>query len=133
MVTDLLGGTVQMVIADQANLMPHVKSGKLRAIAVASPKRSPNAPELPTIGESLPGFQAVAWNGLVGPPGLPPDYVAKLNAAVVKEMALPEVRDKLAGGGLDVVGDAPEEFGRFIRAEITKWSAIAKQVGAKAD
>ena len=133
MVTDLLGGTVQMVIADQANLMPHVKSGKLRAIAVASPKRSPNVPELPTIGESLPGFQAVAWNGLVGPPGLAPDIVAKLNAAVVKVMALPDVRDKLAGGGLDVVGDAPDEFARFIRAEIAKWSAIAKQVGAKAD
>jgi tripartite-type tricarboxylate transporter receptor subunit TctC len=133
MVTDLLGGTVQMVIADQANLMPHVKAGKLRAIAVASPKRSPNAPELPTIGESLPGFQAVAWNGLVGPPGLPPDVVAKLNAAVVKVMAMPEVRDRLAGGGLDVVGDSPDEFARFIRAEIAKWSAIAKQVGAKAD
>jgi tripartite-type tricarboxylate transporter receptor subunit TctC len=133
MVTDLLGGTVQMVIADQANLMPHVKSGKLRALAVASPKRSPNAPELPTIGDTLPGFQAVAWNGLVGPAGLPPDIVAKLNAAVVKVMAMPEVRDKLAGGGLDVVGDTPDEFGRFIRAEIAKWSAIAKKVGAKAD
>ena len=73
MVTDLLGGTVQVVIADQANLMPHVKSGKLRAIAVASPKRSANFPELPTIGDTLPGFQAVAWNGLVGPAGMPPD------------------------------------------------------------
>jgi tripartite-type tricarboxylate transporter receptor subunit TctC len=133
MVTDLLGGTVHVVIADQANLMPHVKAGKLRALAVASPKRSPNAPELPTIGETLPGFQAVAWNGMVGPAGLPSDIVAKLNGAVVKVMAMPEVRDRLAGGGLDVVGDAPDEFGRFIRAEIAKWSAIAKQVGAKAD
>ena len=133
MVTDLLGGTVHVVIADQANLMPHVKAGKLRALAVASPKRSPNAPELPTLGDTLPGFQAVAWNGMVGPPGLPPDIVAKLNGAVVKVMALPEVRERLAGGGLDVVGDSPDEFGRFIRAEIAKWSAIAKQVGAKAD
>jgi len=132
-VTDLLGGTVQMVIADQANLMPHVKSGKLRAIAVASPKRSPNYPELPTIGDTLPGFQAVAWNGLVGPAGMSPDVVAKLNAAVVKVMAQPDVVAKLNGGGLDVVGDAPDEFGRFIRSEIAKWSAIAKQVGAKAD
>ena len=133
MVTDLLGGTVQVVIADQANLMPHVKSGKLRAIAVASPKRSSQYPDLPTIGDTLPGFQAVAWNGLVGPPGLPPDVVAKLNTAVVKVMAQPEVTAKLNGGGLDVVGDSPDEFGRFIRAEIAKWSAIAKQVGAKAD
>ena len=133
MVTDLLGGTVQMVIADQANLMPHVRSGKLRAIAVASPKRSPNAPDLPTIGETLPGFEATAWNGLVGPSGLPPEIVTRLNAVFVKTMALPTVRDKLAGGGLDVVGDTPDEFGRFIRAEIAKWSAVAKRVGAKAD
>lgn len=133
MVTDLLGGTVQMAIADQANLMPHGKSGKLRALAVASPRRSPNAPELPTIAETLPGFEATAWNGLVGPPGLPPDIVAKLNAAFVKVMAMPAVRDKLGSGGLDVVGDSSEEFGRFIRAEIAKWSAIAKRVGAKAD
>jgi tripartite-type tricarboxylate transporter receptor subunit TctC len=100
---------------------------------VASPKRSPNYPELPTIGDTLPGFQAVAWNGLVGPAGMPPDVVAKLNAAVVKVMAQPDVVAKLNGGGLDVVGDAPDEFGRFIRSEIAKWSAIAKQVGAKAD
>jgi tripartite-type tricarboxylate transporter receptor subunit TctC len=133
MVTDLLGGQVQVVIADQANLMPHVKSGKLRAIAVASPKRSPNYPELPTIADTLPGFQAVAWNGMVGPAGLPADIVAKLNAAVVKVMAQPDVVAKLNGGGLDVVGDAPDEFGRFIRSEIAKWTAIAKQVGAKAD
>jgi tripartite-type tricarboxylate transporter receptor subunit TctC len=133
MVTDLLGGTVHVVIADQANLMPHVKAGKLRALAVASPKRSTNSPELPTIGETLPNFQAVAWNGMVGPAALPPDIVAKLNAAVVKVMAMPDVRDRLSGGGLDPVGDAPDEFGRFIRAEIAKWSAIAKQVGAKAD
>lgn len=133
MVTDLLGGTVQLAIADQANLMPQVKNGKLRAIAVASPKRSANMPELPTIAEALPGFQATAWNGLVGPKGMPPDVVAKLNAAFVKVQAMPEVRDKLAGGGLDVVGDSSDEFGRFIRSEIAKWSTIAKQVGAKAD
>jgi tripartite-type tricarboxylate transporter receptor subunit TctC len=133
MVTDLLGGTIQLVIADQANLMPHVKSGKLRPIAVASLKRSPNAPELPTIADTLPGFNATAWNGLVGPPGLPPEVVGKLNATFIKVMAIPEVREKLTGGGLDVVGDSPDEFGRFIRAEIAKWSAIAKQVGAKAD
>jgi len=134
MVTDLLGGTVQMVIADQANLMPHVKSGKLRAIAVASPARSANYPELPTIAESgIPGFQAVAWNGLVGPAGLPPDIVRRLNEAFVKVQALPEVRDKLRGGGLDPIGDAPETFGRFIHDEIAKWSKIAKDVGARAD
>jgi len=134
MVTDLLGGTVQLVIADQANLMPHVKSGKLRALAVASPSRSANYPELPTIAEAgVTGFQAVAWNGLVGPAGLPPDVVKRLHEAFVKVMAMPDVRDKLLNGGLDPIGDTPETFARFIPAEIAKWSKIAKDVGARAD
>jgi tripartite-type tricarboxylate transporter receptor subunit TctC len=134
MVTDLLGGTVQLVIADQANLMPHAQSGKLRALAVATSKRSPNAPELPTIAESgLAGFEATAWQGLVGPAGMAPDVVQRLNDAFNKVMAMPAVREKLLGGGLDPVGGTPEQFGRFIGSEIAKWTKIAKDVGAKAD
>ena len=134
MVTDLLGGSVQLVIADQANLMPHVATGKLRALAVATPKRSGNAPDLPTIAESgLPGFDATAWQGLVGPAGMPSDVVNRLNDAFNKVMALPAVREKLLGGGLDPVGGTPEQFGRFIGSEIGKWSKIAKDVGAKAE
>ena len=134
MVTDLLGGTVQVVIGDQANLMPHVQSGKLRALAVATPKRSPNSPHLPTIAESgLPGYDSTAWQGLAGPAGLPPDVVKRLNEAFNMVMAMPAVRDKLTGGGLEVVGGTPEQFARFIAAEITKWTKIAKDVGAKVD
>lgn len=134
MVTDLLGGTIQVVLGDQANLMPHVTAGKLRALAVATPKRSPNAPDLPTIAESgVAGFDATAWQGLVGPPGLPLDVVRKLNEAFGKAQNLPAVREKLVGGGLDPVGGTPEQFGRFIASEIAKWSQIAKSVGAKAD
>ena len=134
MVTDLLGGNVQMVIADQANLMPHVQSGKLRALAVATAKRSPNAPDLPTIAEAaLPGFEATAWQGLVGPAGMPPDVVKRLNDAFNKVMAMPAVREKLIGGGLEPVGGTPEQFGRFIGSEIAQWTKIAKDVGAKAE
>jgi tripartite-type tricarboxylate transporter receptor subunit TctC len=134
MVTDLLGGNVQLVIADQANLMPHVATGKLRALAVATPKRSPNAPDLPTIAETgLTGFDATAWQGLVGPTGMPADVVKRLNQAVNKVMAMPAIRDKLLGGGLAPVGGTPEQFGRFIGSEIGKWSTIAKDVGAKAE
>jgi len=134
MVTDLLGGTVQVVIADQANLMQHVKAGKLRALAVASPQRSPNYPELPTIAEAgVPGFQAVAWNGLVGPAGLPGDVVTRVHDAFARVMALPAVREKLLAGGVEPVGDMPEEFARFNRAEIAKWSKIARDVGARAE
>ena len=134
MVTDLLGGSVQVVIGDQANLMPHVTAGKLRALAVGSPKRSANYPEIPTFAEAgLPGFEATAWQGLVGPAGLPPDVVRRLNEAFNKVMTMPDVRERLLGGGLDPVGGTPEEFGRFIRSEIVKWSKIAKDVGAKAE
>ncbi|MEO8506010.1 MAG: tripartite tricarboxylate transporter substrate binding protein [Betaproteobacteria bacterium] len=134
MVTDLLGGNVQMVIADQANLMPHVQSGKLRALAVATAKRSANAPDLPTIAEAaLPGFEATAWQGLVGPAGMPPDVVKRLNDAFNKVMAMPAVREKLIGGGLEPVGGTPEQFGRFIGTEIAQWTKIAKDVGAKAE
>jgi tripartite-type tricarboxylate transporter receptor subunit TctC len=134
MVTDLLGGTVQVVIGDQANLMPHVQSGKLRALAVATAKRSPNAPDLPTIAETgLVGFEATAWQGLVGPAGLPPDVVQRLNDAFNKVMAMPAVREKLVGGGLEPVGGTPGEFARFIGSEIAKWTKIAKDVGAKAE
>jgi tripartite-type tricarboxylate transporter receptor subunit TctC len=134
MVTDLLGGSIQLVIADQANLMPHVSAGKLRALAVASPKRSPNVPDIPTIAETgVTGFEATAWQGLMGPPGLPPDIVKRLNDAFNAVMALPAVREKLIGGGLDPIGGTPDDFARFIRAEIAKWSKIAKEVGAKAD
>jgi len=134
MVTDLLGGSVQIVIGDQANLMPHVKTGRLRALAVASPKRSVIYPELPTVAEAgFAGYQATAWQGLVGPAGLPSDIVKRLNETLAKVMAIPAVRQRLVEGGLDPVPDTPEEFGRFIRAEIVKWSKVARDVGAKAE
>jgi tripartite-type tricarboxylate transporter receptor subunit TctC len=134
MVTDLLGDTVQLVIADQASLMPHVKRGALRALAVASPKRSPSAPELPTIAESgIAGFQAVAWNGLAGPAGLPPEIVRIIHDAFAKTMSLPDVHERLMAGGLDIVADSPEEFARFQNAEIEKWSKVVKDVGARVD
>ncbi len=134
MVTDLVGGTVQLVIADQANLMPFVKDGKLRALAVASPQRSALYPDLPTIAESgVPGFQATAWNGLAGPAGLPPDVVKRVHDAFAKVMAMPDVRKRLVAGGLDPVGDSPEAFGRFIRAEIATWTKVSRSVGAHVD
>ena len=134
MVTDLLGGSIQMVIGDQANLMPHVQTGRLRALAVATPKRSPKMPEIPTIAESgLPGFNATAWQGLVGPANLPPEVTRRLNAAFNQVMAQPAVREKLIGGGLEPVGGTPEQFAGFIGDEIVKWTKIAKDVGAKAD
>ena len=134
MVTDALGGQIQVVLGDQANLMPHVQTGKLRALAVATTKRSVNAPDIPTIAESgLPGFDATAWQGLVGPAGMPADVVKRLNEAFNKVMATPAIRDKLVGGGLEPIGGTPQQFSRFIDSEISKWVKIAKDVGAKAE
>ena len=132
--TVAVGGQIQMVIADQANLMPHVKAGKLRALAVGTLVRSAVYPDLPTIAESgYPGFEARAWQGIAGPAGLPPDVVRELQSSIAKVMAMPEVRARLVEGGLDPIVTTPEEFGEFIRAEIAKWSKVAKDVGARVD
>ncbi|HEV3010794.1 MAG TPA: tripartite tricarboxylate transporter substrate binding protein [Burkholderiales bacterium] len=134
MVTDLLGGQIEMVIADQANLMPHVKAGRLRALAVGTLERSSAHPELPTIAEAgFPGFEARAWQGIVGPAGMAPDIVKRLNTAFIRAMSAPEVQQRLLDGGLDPIVGTPEAFGEFIRAEIAKWSKVAKDVGARVE
>jgi tripartite-type tricarboxylate transporter receptor subunit TctC len=130
---DLVAGVVQVALADQTNLLPLAASGRLRAIAVASPARSPIAPELPTIAETLPGFEVVAWHGILGPTNLPQDTVARINVAFNRAMSRHEVRAKLVAAGLATGGGTADEFARFVRAEREKWSAIAKTVGAKAD
>ena len=134
MVTDLLGGQVQMVIADQANLMPQVKAGRLRALGVGTLERSPAHPELPTLAESgLPGFEARAWQGVVGPAGMTADTANLLNTAFGRVMTMPDVHQRLLEGGLDPIAGTRQEFGDFIRAEIAKWSKVAKDVGARVE
>lgn len=134
MVADLLGGQIHIVIADQANLMPHVKAGKLRALAVGTLQRSASYPDIPTIAESgFPGFEARAWQGIAGPANLPADIVTQLNAAFAKAMAFPEVHQRLLDGGLDPITGTPEDFAAFIRSEIDKWAKVAKDVGARVD
>ena len=134
MVADLLGGQIHIVIADQATLMPHVKAGKLRALAVGTLERSASYPDIPTIAESgFPGFEARAWQGIAGPANLPADIVTQLNAAFAKAMAFPEVHQRLLVGGLDPITGTPEDFAAFIRSEIDKWAKVAKDVGARVD
>jgi len=134
MVADLLGGQIHIVIADQANLMPHVKAGKLRALAVGTLERSASYPDIPTIAESgFPGFEARAWQGIAGPANLPAEIVRQLNAAFAKAMAFPEVQQRLLDGGLDPITGTPEDFAAFIRSEIDKWAKVAKDVGARVD
>ncbi|MHB8772472.1 MAG: tripartite tricarboxylate transporter substrate binding protein [Syntrophales bacterium] len=132
-VVDVLSGYVQMLLTSAATVMPHIKSGKLRAIALASQKRSVGAPEIPTMIESgLPGYVVSGGFGLLAPAGTPREIIKTLNAAAVKVVAMPEVRKRLANEGADPVGSTPEEFDAYIRADIEKWIKVVKKAGIEA-
>jgi tripartite-type tricarboxylate transporter receptor subunit TctC len=131
-VADLIGGQVDMMFINMPTGLAHVKSGKARILAVSSIRRVPQLPDVPTVDQAgLKGYETSAWSGLYAPAGTPPDIIGRLNAEVVKILKMPSVREQLAGQGAEPVGDTPEEFGRFTRAEIAKWAKIIKVSGAK--
>lgn len=132
--TALLAGDVQVFFDQLAPLLPHIRAGKMRAVAVASAKRHPQLPGVPTAAEGgLPGFEASAWTGLVAPRGTPANVIAKLNAETLKALATKEVRDILANQGTEPAGNSPEEFAALIDKDIEKWSRAVKASGAKID
>jgi len=133
-ITDLLGGHVPLMFDSTIAILPHIKAGKVRAIAVTSSKRSAQLPEVPTFAEAgMPGFESYAWYGFFAPAKTPPDVVAKLNAAALKVMKQPEYQRVLAETGSEFVGDTPENFAKFVKAEGAKWGKIAKDTGATVD
>lgn len=128
--TDLIGGQVEMQFESLAVVLPHVKSGKLRGLAIATAQRSPLAPEIPTFAESgIEGFSAGTWFGLVAPAGTPRPIVDKLAKTVKAIIATPEMKAMFEERGLVPVGDSPEEFKAFIASEIDRWSEVAKKAG----
>jgi len=128
--TDLIGGQVQLMIGPAQALMPHVKSGKLKALAVTSARRSETAPNLPTVGESgLPGYEATGWFGLVAPARTPDAVIVKLNKEVNRILVLPEVKQRLFDLGVEPAGKSPAEFLAFIKTENAKWGRLAKERG----
>lgn len=130
--TDLLGGQVQAMLDNMVTLIPHVKSGKLRAIAVSAAERVPNLPEVPTMAESgLPGFETGTWYGIVAPAGTPKEVVDKLNREIVAILAEPEVRELLIEKGLQPVGNTPEVFADYIVAEREKAGRIVRAANIK--
>jgi tripartite-type tricarboxylate transporter receptor subunit TctC len=129
---DLVGGQIQFMCENIPGTLPFAKSGKLRALAVTDLKRSPLLPELPTLDESgLRGYQIVGWNGLFVPTGTPTAIVTKLHSAVVSALGLPDVKERLTIMGADGVGDTPQHFAAFIKAEIPKWAQVVKAAGLK--
>ena len=132
--TDLLGGQVMMMFDNLPSAIQHIRSGKLRAIAVTSGKRAPELPDVPTIAESgVKGFEATSWFGMFAPAGTPPEVVAKLNTAIVKLLGSPEVKKRLSEQGAEPHPEKPEQFAAFIRSEATKWGKVVKESGATVD
>jgi tripartite-type tricarboxylate transporter receptor subunit TctC len=131
-VSDLLGQQVQMVFLDLPVILPQIKAGTLRAIAVGSPERAPTAMEVPTTAEAgMPELKIENWYGMVAPAATPPAIVATLNRVAVEAMRDPSVKEKLASQGAELIGDTPEQFGAFIDSEIRKWADVIKAAGVE--
>jgi tripartite-type tricarboxylate transporter receptor subunit TctC len=131
---DVIAGHVQMMFATASSVVPHIKDGKVRALAVASLKRTAVLPDVPTIDElGIKNFDATTWHGLVAPAQTPKEIIATLNRALVATLADPGVKKSLNDLGVDIIVGSPEEFAAYIKSEIPKWTAIIKASGAKLD
>ena len=127
-VTDLVGGQVQMMFAGISTVLPHIKAGRLVPVAIASPQRNPQLPDVPTVAESgLAGFDVTSWYGIIVRSGTPPQVVQKLHRDIVESLKHEDVRTRLAGLGLEPIGNTPEAFERMIAAESRKWSDIVRK------
>ena len=128
----LLAGEISVSLTSLTATLPHVKTGKLRVLAVTTPKRSQGAPDIPTVAEAgLPGYEATSWFGMVTPVGVTKDIVARLNVESMKILQNPEYRDRFIAAGFDPAGSSPEEFATYIRAEIDRWTKVIKSSGIK--
>jgi tripartite-type tricarboxylate transporter receptor subunit TctC len=128
---DVLGGQIQLAMLGTPAALAHIKSGKLVAIGLTSPKRSDKAPEVPAIAESLPGYEVELVYAVVAPAGTPRDVVLRLNAEIIKALESPEVQERLSGQGFEVRTSSPEQLGAYIQSEISKWAPIVKESGVK--
>ena len=131
-VIDLVGGQVQAMVSGMSSVMPHIKAGRLRPLAVTGAQRSPAVPDLPTIAESgFPKFEATAWYGVLAPAGTPKAIVTRLHDAIISALKLPDVKERLEYVGFEIVGGTPEAFGAYIKTEIIKWAPVVKASGVK--
>jgi tripartite-type tricarboxylate transporter receptor subunit TctC len=130
--TDTLAGQVPLMFVSNISVLPHVQSGKLKALAVTGAQRSPLLPDVPTVAEAgLPGYEVRSWYGIVAPAKTPKSIIARLATEVAKIARKPEAKARLAGQGLDLIGSTPEEFDALIRAEIEKWAKVLKAAGVQ--
>jgi len=133
-INDLIGGQVQLMFDNVPSIGPHVKAGRVRGIAVSGPKRSSVFPEIPTVAEAgVPGYETIAWGGIIGPANLPKDVVARLLAEIRTAYASPAVQERYRSLDTEIDGGTPEQFLALVRAETPKWAAVVKRSGAKID
>lgn len=133
-VTDLMGGQVQMLFSPINSVLPHIKSGKLRALAVASDARLSSLPEVPTIAEAgVPGYRSDIWIALVAPAGTSRDIVSKMQQEVAKALAQPDVKEKLLAQGIEPTSSSPEQLNGLIRTDLARWTKVVKESGARAE
>ena len=129
---ELIGGQVSMTFSTSVDNLQFVKTGRVRLLAVTGPKRLAILPDTPTMAESgLPGFESLNWNGIVGPAKMSRDIVERLSRDIARALQLADVKERVAAQGNDIIGDGPDAFGKFIRAESAKWGKVVKQAGIK--
>lgn len=132
--TDLIGGRVSATSASVIATLPHVKAGRLRAIAAAGRKRSQSAPELPTVAESgVPGFEIDVWNGLLAPAGTPREIIDKVHGELATILARPDMKERLLASGFEPIGDPPDRFAVYLKTEVAKWAKVVRQAGIRID
>ncbi len=131
-VIDLLAGQIQLMVSGMSSVMPHIKAGRMRALAMTGAQRSPAAPDVPTLSESgFPGLEATAWYGLHAPANTPRPIVTRLHADIAKAMALPDVKQRLEGVGFEIVASPPDAYAAYIKTELVKWAKVVKASGAR--
>jgi tripartite-type tricarboxylate transporter receptor subunit TctC len=130
---DLMGGRYEYSFSGLQGALVQVRSGKLRALAVTTPKRLATLPEVPAMAEALPGFEVVGWYGVIGPAAMPPNIVARLHAELVKALEAPDIRSRIVDDGSEPVGSSPAQFREFMTADLEKWARLVKRSGAKSE
>jgi tripartite-type tricarboxylate transporter receptor subunit TctC len=130
---DLMAGRLDLIFANGAPSLPHIRTGRMRLIAISAAKRDPAMPDVPTIGETIPGFACAPWWGLLAPAGTPREVVTKLHSETVRILALPEVKSHYANLGMTAISNTPEQFAAYITEETARWAKIVKATGARAD
>ena len=128
-----MAGRLDLIFANGSAALPHIRSGRMRLIAISAARRDPSMPDVPTIAETVPGFEMAPWWGLFAPAGTPPEVVTRLNTETVRILALPDVKANYTNLGMTAVSSTPEEFSAYVLEEIVRWAKVVKATGARAD